>query len=406
MPKVTVYTPSHNPQYLDQCWQSLAAQSFTDFEWIVLLNGDAEWTPPDDHRIILPPKPKNQHGVGYLKMTCCDFASGEYLVELDHDDLLQNDALALIVAAFSTNPDTGLVYSDTAQINADGSENTDRFADGYGWTYYETDVKVADTIYHVSPYNAKPPIPHNVSYVWYAPNHVRAFRRTIYEQCGGYNPDLTVCDDIDLICRMYQLAPFAHIPYSIYLQRIHDDNTQKDPETNAFIQSETVRIYDENIQPNSLIWAQRNNLPCYDLGGAHNCPDGYEPIDMALSGIDVIDWLATQPDDSVGVYRAVDFLEHITDKITLFNELYRTLAPGGMLLSLTPSTDGRGAFCDPTHVSFYNELSFRYYCDTEYQKYVPAITSRFRQSRLFTYFPTPWHEEQNLSYVLSNLTKE
>ena len=47
--------------------------------------------------------------------------------------------------------------------------------------------------------------------------------------------------------------------------------------------------------------------------------------------------------------RAVDFLEHVADKVALFNEVYRLLAPGGLLLSQTPSTDGRGAFQDPTH---------------------------------------------------------
>ena len=31
--------------------------------------------------------------------------------------------------------------------------------------------------------------------------------------------------------------------------------------------------------------------------------------------------------------------------------------------ALTPSTDGRGAFQDPTHVSFYNENSFWYFTD-------------------------------------------
>ena len=403
---VSVYTPSHDPTYLDQCWESLISQSYTDFEWIVLLNGNAEWISPSDHRIILPPKPVHPHGVGYLKMTCCDFASGQYLVELDHDDLLQHDALAMIVATFSANPDVGLVYSDTAQINADGTPNDSRFADGHGWQYYETDVLAGSTTYHVTPFVAKPPTPHNVSYIWYAPNHVRAFRRTTYEAVGGYNPDLTVCDDIDLMCRMYQHSPFLRIPYSLYLQRIHPSNTQSDPDTNALIQTETTRIYDENIQPNALVWAERNNLPCYDLGGAHNCPDRYEPIDIALSGIDVIEWLSEQPDDSVGVYRAVDFLEHVLDKITLFNELYRTLAPGGMLLSLTPSTDGRGAWQDPTHISGWNENSFWYYTDPEYSKYVPSITCRFRQSRLFTYFPTPWHQQHNIPYVCSNLVKE
>ena len=64
--------------------------------------------------------------------------------------------------------------------------------------------------------------------------------------------------------------------------------------------------------------------------------------------------------------RAVDFLEHVPDKVALFNELYRLLAHGGMLLSLTPSTDGRGAFQDPTHVAYYNENSFWYFTDANY----------------------------------------
>lgn len=88
------------------------------------------------------------------------------------------------------------------------------------------------------------------------------------------------------------------------------------------------------------------------------------------------------PDGSVGVIRAHDFLEHVVDKVALINELYRVLAPGGMLLTLTPSTDGRGAFQDPTHVAYYNENSFWYYTEQQHRAFVPTITARFQSSRL------------------------
>ncbi len=84
------------------------------------------------------------------------------------------------------------------------------------------------------------------------------------------------------------------------------------------------------------------------------------------------------PEGSVGVIRAVDFFEHVADKVALINELYRLLAPGGLLLSQTPSTDGRGAFQDPTHVAFYNENSFWYYTEAQYRNYAPGIRARFR----------------------------
>ncbi len=94
------------------------------------------------------------------------------------------------------------------------------------------------------------------------------------------------------------------------------------------------------------------------------------------------------PDGTVGVIRAVDFFEHVADKVALINELYRLLAPGGVVLAQTPSTDGRGAFQDPTHVAFYNENSFWYYTDENYSRYVPEIEARFQVSRLHTHFPS------------------
>jgi SAM-dependent methyltransferase len=418
VPTVSVFTPSHDPKWLDECWASLESQTFTDFEWLVLLNGDAHWAGPQDPRIRHYRGRDLGTGVGGLKRECCRAANGEFLVELDHDDILTVNALDEIVNAFYANPAAGLVYSDCAQMNEDGSPNVERFAEGYGWTYRKEMVSwLNESAYSDPGYNkilgeylvceAKPPTPHNVSYIWYAPNHVRAFRRSTYEQVGGYNAELEVCDDADLICRMYQAAPFVHIPELLYFQRIHPAMSQRDPELNARIQAETVRIYDENIQTNALAWAAREGLICYDLGGAHNSPPSYVPIDKAIDGVDVVEHLAALCQNSVGVIRAVDFLEHVADKVTLMNEIYRVLAPGGMLLSLTPSTDGRGAFCDPTHVSYWNELSFRYYvADSGVQEYVPEVTARFRQSRLVTYFPSPWHEANNVPYVCSNLVKD
>lgn len=99
----------------------------------------------------------------------------------------------------------------------------------------------------------------------------------------------------------------------------------------------------------------------------------------------------------------MDFLEHVPAKVPLINELYRLLAPGGMLLTMTPSSDGRGAYQDPTHVAFYNENSFWYYTDNQYRAFVPEIQARFQNSRLVTYYPTDWHSKNNISYVVANL---
>jgi glycosyltransferase involved in cell wall biosynthesis len=66
-------------------------------------------------------------------------------------------------------------------------------------------------------------------------------------------------------------------------------------------------------------------------------------------------------DDSIEYIRAWDIIEHLPDKIMTMNEIYRVLAPGGQAEIAVPTTDGSGAFQDPTHVSFWNRRSFLYY---------------------------------------------
>jgi O-antigen biosynthesis protein len=401
MPKISVFTPSHNTKWLDECYESLTNQTFEDWEWLVLLNNDAEWNPPADEKIKLYSTDTGPR-IGELKYEICSFAEGDYLVELDHDDLLASTCLEKVNEAFENNPDVGFVYSNTAQIKEDGSRDDTLFNQAMGWTYQEVEVD-GKTLLQC---NAMEPFPSSVSYIWYAPNHVRAFRKSVYEEIGGYDPNFEVLDDLNIICRMYQAADFYHIKETLYLQRVHPDNSQVKPELNGRIQIETVELYDQHVQANALAWARRNNLRCLDLGGAFNSPPEYESVDLLEEADivgDIFDVLADMDDDTVGVIRAVDFLEHIPDKIKLFNEMYRVLAHGGMLLTLTPSTDGRGAFQDPTHVSYYNENSFWYFTQQDKAKFVPEIKCRFQTSRIQTYYPSEWHEQNQICYVNANL---
>lgn len=401
MPKISVFTPSHDPRWLDECYASLAAQTFPDWEWHVLLNNGATWHNPVPDDRVWTDEADDERSVGALKRDVVNRCDGHLLVELDHDDLLEPDALEIIDGICTANPEASLIYSDTVQINEDGTPNLTTFDPAHGWRYEAADIGGPTPGICAG---AMEPTPHNVSYIWYAPNHVRAFPRWAYELAGGYNPSLEVCDDQDLMARLYQVGPFVHYPGVLYRQRVHPANTQK--ERNALIQSESLRLYDKWIEPNALAWAKREGLAALDLGGAHNSPPGYTSVDMAPGAeiqADVLTYLLGLPESSVGVIRAADFLEHVPVPIHLMNEIHRVLAPNGLLLSCTPSTDGRGAFQDPTHVSFWNENSFWYYTDPELAKYVPAITARFQVSRLVSYFPSDWHQANSIPYVQANL---
>ena len=404
MPRLSIFTPTHNPKYLDECFYSIVSQSYQDWEWVILLNHGAQWSPPiEEKRVRVLRSPDGIIGIGALKGLACSMCEGDILVEFDHDDLLVGDCLGQIVRTFDEHPEVGFVYSQYAQINEDGSRCDTRFNEEMGWQYREVVINGQNLLQC----DNFPAFPSNVGYIWFAPNHVRAFRRRVYESVGGYDPGLDVLDDQDIMCKMYAAADFFMIDDCLYLQRVHQRNTQADPEINPRIQVETIGLYDRYIEPLCIAWAQRQGLYCLDLGAAHRKPDGYLGVDIYEGeGVDIVADVTKGidlPDGSVGLIRAVDFLEHIPDKIALFNELHRLLAHGGMLLTLTPSTDGRGAFQDPTHVSFYNENSFWYFTNKQYASFVPSITCRFQLSRMVTFYPDVWHEEHQISYVNANM---
>jgi len=75
------------------------------------------------------------------------------------------------------------------------------------------------------------------------------------------------------------------------------------------------------------------------------------------------------PSNSIDEVRAVDFLEHVPIGKTIHavEEIYRVLKNNGTFYHMTPSTEGRGAFQDPTHVSFWNLNSWLYYTDDAYR---------------------------------------
>ena len=104
-----------------------------------------------------------------------------------------------------------------------------------------------------------------------------------------------------------------------------------------------------------------------DLGCGRRKQPGWFGIDcQQLEGVDLAcdcNEIIPMPDNCAAEIRAFDFLEHINNnkRIHIMTEIWRMLKRGGIFTSFTPSTDGRGAYQDPTHYSFWNQNSFWYY---------------------------------------------
>lgn len=107
------------------------------------------------------------------------------------------------------------------------------------------------------------------------------------------------------------------------------------------------------------------NILKVDLCCGLSKPEGYIGVDQFEgNNVDIIADLNGRfpfDDNSVDVVRAYDAIEHLKDRIHTMNEIWRICKPNAIVEISVPSTDGRGAFQDPTHVSFWNIHSFMYY---------------------------------------------
>ncbi len=110
-----------------------------------------------------------------------------------------------------------------------------------------------------------------------------------------------------------------------------------------------------------------------DLGCGTRKSEGFIGVDISPSpNVDVVANLNRRfpfSDNSADIIRAYDVVEHLDNRIHTMNELWRISKPNALIDIFVPSTDGRGAFQDPTHVSFWNLNSFFYYC-IEYPVYL------------------------------------
>jgi glycosyltransferase involved in cell wall biosynthesis len=372
---ISIFTPTHTTKFIATAYASLQDQTFKDWEWIILRNNGCEDIEIDDPRVKVFESPFAPPWIGALKGEACSLCSGDILLEFDHDDLLTNNALYEVNEAFK-DQEIGFVYSNTIQATED-FQKVQRFDTAYGWKYREVEFHGAILDEHIS----FPPTPEALSRIWFAPNHLRAFRKQVYDRVGGYNKDMRILDDLDLMCRMYKITKFKHIDNGLYVYRVHGNNTWL--QNNTEIQNNVYNIYDKYIEELTETWAQSSGLAKLELGGRMAAKKGYITVD--LKDADIISDLNQHwpfPDNSVGIIRAFDVFEHLNDSLHTMKELYRVLAPGGFAFIQVPSTDGRGAFQDPTHKTFWNINSFKYYTQANKAKYIDSPV-RFQAIRLY-----------------------
>lgn len=117
-PKVSVLIPTYNyGQFLDEAIQSVLAQTFTDYELVIVDNCSTDNTSAVVERYLSDPRItyiRNERNLGLVGNwnKCLDLAKGDYIKMLCADDKFHPQILEKFVAVMEQHPNVMLVTSN------------------------------------------------------------------------------------------------------------------------------------------------------------------------------------------------------------------------------------------------------------------------------------------------------
>jgi len=212
-----------------------------------------------------------------------------------------------------------------------------------------------------------------------------AFKRSLFDEIGPLDESLWPCcgEEVDFCFRAREAGHRVGIVTGCYIHHEGSATLNEMEKAGQMNYAEICKRNDEHLEKKwgKDYWGGQDinsrigpSGLCLNLGCGYAPMEGYINIDNRAEVepdlvCDILGGLP-YPDNSVDEIRAFDFLEHIPigKTIQVITEIWRVLKPGGRFESFTPSTDGRGAFQDPTHISFWNRNSWLYYSDASYRE--------------------------------------
>ncbi|MBW4674843.1 MAG: glycosyltransferase [Desmonostoc geniculatum HA4340-LM1] len=202
-PAVSVIIPTYQRGHLvSQAINSVLAQTYEDYEIIVINDGSQDNTPQvlaqfSDRDRITTIHQTNQ-GLSAARNTGIYSAQGKYIAFLDDDDLWEPQKLEKQIPILEANPHLGLIYSDSFFF----SDKKDLFLDSYNTVFPTPHIQVSWTLFQ---YN-------------YIPVLTVIVRRDCLNQVGLFDETLRSCEDYDLWLRLIEKFPiyFLNEPLARY----------------------------------------------------------------------------------------------------------------------------------------------------------------------------------------------
>lgn len=203
-PVISVVVPVYNPDLagLAAMANSVLAQRYRN--WELCLCDDCSTDPAvgeflrslarRDRRVRVCFRDSNGH-IARATNSAIDLAGGAFFAFLDHDDLLDPDALLLVAQEIDRHPDVKIIYSDEDKIAMDGRRYDPHFKPDWN----------RELLY-------------GVNYV----SHLGVYDAAMVREAGGLRPGFEGAQDYDLLLRCVARIgdhQIRHIPKVLYSWR-------------------------------------------------------------------------------------------------------------------------------------------------------------------------------------------
>lgn len=235
--KFSVVVPLYqtNPTYLREMIESLQAQTYENWELCMADGSPArqadgspqKGTPAEenvqarteltsileeyatkDSRIRFTTLAENL-GISGNTNAALRMAQGDYIVLVDHDDIVPPEALYEFAAAIEEDTTIDMIYSDEDKISMDGKK--------YFEPHFKSDFNI-DLLC-------------SVNYIC----HLFGAKRDVIERAGEFDSEYDGAQDLDFILRCSEQAGHIHhVPKILYHWRCHLNSTAANPESKLY----------------------------------------------------------------------------------------------------------------------------------------------------------------------------
>lgn len=229
-PFFSVVTPVYRPDpaALQDTIDSVLAQGFRDWELILVDDRSQDDAVLDvlrraaaaDGRVRVVERADNG-GIVAASNDGIETASGEFVVLLDHDDLLAADALARVHAALERQPAADYLYTDEDKVDEQGN--------------------------HYGAFRKPPWSPERLRAQMYT-SHLSVLRTALVRQVGGFRPGFDGSQDHDLVLRVTEQArEVVHVPEILYHWRASAGSTAADLHAKPYADEARRRAVQEHL---------------------------------------------------------------------------------------------------------------------------------------------------------------